>query len=1404
MTTVFRVSRSRRLAAAIAYTCALMLTAACEIHVDIVDSGVDGGYPADAGDTTDGGDQQRCKAGEFDNDGRPETPCVAYTICRPGQYVTREASATADRLCSACKSGSFSSENNAAACALWSNCAAGQQVTNSPSPTEDRVCAKCAAGTITRGQNEANCYPPGKCLAGSEKMDDSDACEPCAAGMYCPGGSSPRETCADGRWDHDANPASECAERTLCLAGQHVASEGDANNDRQCAACTSGSVSTEINSPSCGSLKDCQPGQYITFTGSSTADRACAECGANGFSMTVNATSCLAFRVCEAGSYALQAGTKTSDRVCDSCNSGFFSTSANNEDCREWSHCQPGTHVKVEPSTTQDRVCEACGDGTTTIGMDWSVCVAQDQCAAGTFQVAAATNEAPAACDECLAGHFCAGADNVQTLCDGDTWDHDMDPATACATRSACVAGEYVTDDGNAVTDRTCSPCPPGTFTPGRNEHECTAWTECGPGTYVSQQGGSATNRVCSGCPEGAYSAASNLTACTRHTDCLPGQRVSVSGSATRDRSCAGCSSGSFSASANASECQTWATCDPGNYATNTPSDTTDRSCLSCANGTMSQQANQSSCLAVGACQPGFVETEPGSSTSDPVCAPCEAGTYCAGDKAPVMNCADGTWDHDGNAATSCATKTLCTTGQFISAAGSNIIDRSCSDCAAGSFSTASNVSNCTSWLNCSPGNYVSHAGDSKTDRSCAACAQGSFSTNSNTSSCTAFSDCPAGQRVSAAGTPMSDRTCTGCAAGSFSSVANATSCSTWSSCPAGRYVSAAGTATSDRVCLDCGAGSYSTQNNVSECADWTNCHAGKHVSMSGSKVSDRSCEACDDGTFSIADNSLSCTSWRSCEEGSYVSMQGSSSSDRMCTTWRDCGAGTFVTAAGSSTMDRSCGACDEGKFSSATNASACASWSSCAAGSYVSTNPTAANDRGCSPCASGTYSTSSNVGSCTGYTPCGQFEEVSVPGTSTTNQQCAAVPAPQPNFLWLDATADSTVIRNGSNVTEWRDRSGQNRHATVPNNSVAPTWHENGGPAAYPEIEFNGSDVRLQTASVQTVPEMTFFVLFNWSAPQQWGSIINQGHDQYYSIRQSDVCCGGNDNLNWHVRNRNDAPLLPPNFGAYQLLTVMQGADKATIYYDLNDEQTTLENNIDAGNAPITIGNAMTATQSMGGSLVEIRAFDYALSRAQRHAVEAQLKTKYLLGYTSCAEILGRDPDAEDGRYTIDPDGYGGETPITVDCDMNNGGWTIISDENFTSGAPGWDPATTSSCGSFGDILGGVGMFDANVTASKTFDLRNLAHTKVRVRMDFIKIGEWDNENGRVYVAGQKLWDETFAGNDGPNSQCGGVAPEQSSPVDVMLDHSSNSVIVSVSSTLDSDDNDESFAIDNVVVMIK
>lgn len=234
----------------------------------------------------------------------------------------------------------------------------------------------------------------------------------------------------------------------------------------------------------------------------------------------------------------------------------------------------------------------------------------------------------------------------------------------------------------------------------------------------------------------------------------------------------------------------------------------------------------------------------------------------------------------------------------------------------------------------------------------------------------------------------------------------------------------------------------------------------------------------------------------------------------------------------------------------------------------------------------------------------------------------CVDVPAP--TFFWFDATDSATVTKNGSNVvSEWRDKSGLGRHATVPAafSSTGPTWTDavvNGKPA----LQFNGNQVRLMTAAVPTSSEITVFAVFNMVSPYNWGTIVNQGHDVYFSIRKSD-CCGGGGNLNFHIQNNNGAPLQPITTNTWKLVTTVRVGTTSTMYYDPAAATSFTGDTLTGGvtNAActtangtcITLGNAIDGRpESMGGYTAEIRAFTSALSATSRGAIETELKAKY------------------------------------------------------------------------------------------------------------------------------------------------------------------------------------------------
>lgn len=66
-----------------------------------------------AGGTTPAAD---CAAGTWDEDENPATPCIAWTSCLAGNYVSTAGSKTSDQVCSPCASGTYTTQANRTSC----------------------------------------------------------------------------------------------------------------------------------------------------------------------------------------------------------------------------------------------------------------------------------------------------------------------------------------------------------------------------------------------------------------------------------------------------------------------------------------------------------------------------------------------------------------------------------------------------------------------------------------------------------------------------------------------------------------------------------------------------------------------------------------------------------------------------------------------------------------------------------------------------------------------------------------------------------------------------------------------------------------------------------------------------------------------------------------------------------------------------------------------------------------------------------------------------------------------------------------------------------------------------------------------------------------------------------------
>jgi hypothetical protein len=92
-----------------------------------------------------------CESGKFQNQpGQTACQIASDLNCQPGSYVN-------GNTCSPCDSGFYSSFVNSATCTIHGNCPAGTYVTGQPSLTADRQCTNCAAGTFSTSINAGSC-----------------------------------------------------------------------------------------------------------------------------------------------------------------------------------------------------------------------------------------------------------------------------------------------------------------------------------------------------------------------------------------------------------------------------------------------------------------------------------------------------------------------------------------------------------------------------------------------------------------------------------------------------------------------------------------------------------------------------------------------------------------------------------------------------------------------------------------------------------------------------------------------------------------------------------------------------------------------------------------------------------------------------------------------------------------------------------------------------------------------------------------------------------------------------------------------------------------------------------------------------------------------------------------------
>jgi hypothetical protein len=147
--------------------------------------------------------------------------CQAHRVCAPGvEYQVSAGTSTSDTVCAA-----------------YRTCASGTYIAAQPA-NADRTCTLCDAGSYSTSADVMMCT---LCAAGSASnvAGLTTVCPPCAAESYAP--SAGATTCQP--WQIN------------CAIGQYVATDRSSTSDRVCLSCPDGTSTTAINQP----LSGCVP-----------------------------------------------------------------------------------------------------------------------------------------------------------------------------------------------------------------------------------------------------------------------------------------------------------------------------------------------------------------------------------------------------------------------------------------------------------------------------------------------------------------------------------------------------------------------------------------------------------------------------------------------------------------------------------------------------------------------------------------------------------------------------------------------------------------------------------------------------------------------------------------------------------------------------------------------------------------------------------------------------------------------------------------------------------------------------------------------------------------------------------------------------------------------------------------
>lgn len=203
---------------------------------------------------------------------------------------------------------------------------------------------------------------------------------------------------------------------------------------------------------------------------------------------------------------------------------------------------------------------------------------------------------------------------------------------------------------------------------------------------------------------------------------------------------------------------------------------------------------------------------------------------------------------------------------------------------------------------------------------------------------------------------------------------------------------------------------------------------------------------------------------------------------------------------------------------------------------------------------------------------------------------------------LWLDAADASTITVDGSNnVSEWRDKSGNARHAAQSTALNRPSYTSGGQVNGINAPTFNGTSHHLLTPSVTQAQPTTVFVALRPTSNTLYRGVFDgtTARNAIYGLNGTLNIFAGTELVGTTALTLNSAAQLTAVFnGSSSSLRVNRSAQSSG-----NSGANSLSGNIYIGRSSNTYWE---------GQIAEVVAYSAVLSASDRDAVETYLASKW------------------------------------------------------------------------------------------------------------------------------------------------------------------------------------------------